>query len=180
MEAFISDELNESARRLAKLLGETAQRVVFAESCTAGLLSAVLSRVPGSSAYLCGSAVVYQEQTKSSWLSVPTRLFAERDAGVVSAETAEAMVLGVLKMTPQANWGASITGHLGPNAPPELDGIAWVGIGVRDASGVVFQGAHQLHLPVTSSDPVKTRLDRQQQAGAKLLDLLREAMQARA
>ncbi len=123
--------LKKSAVELAECLRKSGRRVVFAESCTAGLVSAALAQVPGISEFHCGSAVVYRLDTKTRWLDVPAELLI--DPGPVSEAVARAMAVGVLMKTPEADWAASITGHLGPNAPEELDGLVFLGIARRDA-----------------------------------------------
>lgn len=120
------------AREVAELLQRTGNRVVFAESCTAGLVSATLGRVPGISDFHCGSAVVYRLDTKAKWLGISEALL--KDPGPVSSEVAEAMARGVLGKTPEANLAASITGHLGPNAPDGQDGLVYIAIVERGAS----------------------------------------------
>ena len=59
-------DLNELAIRLADCLRLRSRRVVLAESCTAGLVSAALAQVPGVSEFHCGSAVVYRLETIGS------------------------------------------------------------------------------------------------------------------
>jgi nicotinamide-nucleotide amidase len=122
--------LRELAEQLAESLQSQRCRVVFAESCTAGLVSAALGRIPGISEYHCGSAVVYRLETKTRWLGVPAELLS--DPGPVSEIVANRMAAGVLANTPEADWSAAITGHLGPKAPEGLDGRAFIGIARRD------------------------------------------------
>jgi len=121
--------------RLAAATAERARlsglRIVLAESCTAGLVAQSLSRVPGASDWFCGSAVVYRNATKTAWLQVSAALLDAPEIGPVSAETAAAMTAGVLRMTPEATFAASVTGHLGPHAPPHLDGVVYVGLESR-------------------------------------------------
>lgn len=116
-----TQELYRAAERLAVLLVRRERRIVFAESCTGGLVSATLARVPGISAHHCGSAVVYRIETKAEWLGVSRELL--HDPGPVSEAVAAAMASGVLSRTPEAHLAVSVTGHLGPNAPPEQDGL---------------------------------------------------------
>ena len=123
--------LSATAKTLAALLAERRVRVVFAESCTAGLVSATLARVPGISEWHCGSAVVYRYQTKTDWLGVSARDLAKYSA--VSEPIARQMALGVLRSTVEADYSAAVTGHLGPQAPPELDGVIFIGIAHRRA-----------------------------------------------
>lgn len=122
-------ELGEAAQRLGVVLQRHQTQIVFAESCTAGLVSASLAAVPGISKWLCGSAVTYQEATKVCWIGVqPTDL---ENYTAVSEQVARAMAVGVLRFTPHADLAVSVTGHLGPGAPPELDAVIFIGTAVR-------------------------------------------------
>ena len=121
--------LESLAREIAVLLSRFQTKIVFAESCTGGLISATLARIPGISNFLCGSAVVYRLDTKSRWLGVPESMLI--NPGPVSEAVARAMADGALAHTPEADVAASITGHLGPDAPIDQDGLIFVGIAVR-------------------------------------------------
>lgn len=123
-----------AAQELYELLKQQDQRIVFAESCTAGLIAATLGRLPGVSQWLAGSAVVYQLATKEEWLQVGHDVL--QDPGPVSQVVSEQMARGVLQKTPHATIAASITGHLGPDAPADQDGIAWSSVAVRTLEGV--------------------------------------------
>jgi PncC family amidohydrolase len=118
-----------AARRVARLLEQTSHKIVFAESCTAGLVSASLSRIPGISAWHCGGMVTYRNKTKTAYLGIDPKIL--KRPGPVSELVARQMAEGVLSRTPDATMAASITGHLGPNAPPKLDGVVFVAIAVR-------------------------------------------------
>jgi PncC family amidohydrolase len=122
-------QLVKDAQRLARSLAELSVKVVFAESCTGGLIAASLAQVPGISDWLCGSAVTYRNDTKQQWLGVSGAKLIR--PGAVSAVVAREMAVGVLDMTPEAEWSASVTGHLGPDAPRPLDGVIYVGIARR-------------------------------------------------
>ena len=116
---------------IAALLRQTRRRIVFAESCTGGLVAASLARVPGISDFLCGSAVVYRLNTKMTWLGVSEASL--NDPGPVSDVVAREMILGVLACTPEADCAASITGHLGPLAPDDQDGLVFIGVACRSS-----------------------------------------------
>lgn len=122
-------DLMQAVGRLAAQLKEREIHIVFAESCTGGLVSAVLATVPGISKWLCGSAVTYQEATKTCWLGVPVDTLDRYTA--VSHQVASDMAAGVLRITPQAKLAVSVTGHLGPGAPQELDGTIFIGAAIR-------------------------------------------------
>jgi PncC family amidohydrolase len=174
-------QLVAEAERLADVLRRHRLRVVFAESCTAGLLAATLARVPGISEFLCGSAVVYRNATKAAWLGVPQAALDDPAVGPVSREVARHMALGVLAKTPEADLAASITGHLGPDAPPEQDGVLYVGIARRPAVGQAADSAsvQRFQLPPAApetQDAVARRLLRQQEAARLVLVALAEAI----
>jgi PncC family amidohydrolase len=129
------DRLESLARDVASTAVRQNERIVLAESCTAGLVAQLLSRIPGASRWLCGSAVVYRNETKSAWLGIDPRMLADPEIGPVSVTTARAMCRGVLERTPEATLAASVTGHLGPQAPPELDGRVCIACASRDPAG---------------------------------------------
>ena len=167
--------------RAAQALWNELQRqrvpFVFAESCTGGLLAATMTRIPGVSELFCGSAVVYQVETKQQWLEVPGRLL--RRPGPVSHEVAQAMARGVLRHTPAARFAVTTTGHLGPQAPPELDGVLYVGLGLRLPGGKRIRTAsHRVELlaPQRGVGPRQLRLRRQRQAVLRALELAQAAL----
>jgi nicotinamide-nucleotide amidase len=125
----VNPRIEQALQEVASLLLQRNIKIVFAESCTAGLISATLGRVAGISNVHCGSAVVYRLDTKTKWLGVPAPLLI--DPGAVSDPVARAMAEGVLSHTPEAVMAVSITGHLGPGAPAEQDGLIFVGIATR-------------------------------------------------
>ncbi len=85
--------------------------VATAESCTAGLVAASLTDVPGSSAVLDRGFITYSNAAKTEMLGVPGDLIAR--VGAVSEEVARAMALGALAHS-DAAIAVSITGIAGP------------------------------------------------------------------
>ena len=117
-------------QRAADSLRQLGWRVVFAESCTAGLVSAALGSIPGISEHLCGSAVTYRNQTKHDWLGVSQEPLV--NPGPVSQQVVQLMAQGVLNSTSEANVALAVTGHLGPDAPSQLDGLIHLGVACQD------------------------------------------------
>ena len=107
----IAEELVEEAEAVVKVLRGLKASVVTAESCTGGLIAAVLSRVPGVSDTLQGGFVVYTKEQKTRALGVPATLLEAR--GSVNAEVASQMVLGALERSP-ADIALAVTGVVGP------------------------------------------------------------------
>ena len=82
-----------------------------AESCTGGLVAALLTEVPGSSAAFDRGFVTYSNDAKSEMLGVPSALILAE--GAVSEAVARAMALGVLARS-RADLAVSVTGVAGP------------------------------------------------------------------
>src|SRR5688572_11698829 len=118
-----------AARRVARLLEAASRKVVFAESCTGGLVSGALTKIPGISNHHCGGVVVYRSETKTAYLGIPAATL--KTLGPVSAKVSELMARRVLEMTPEADIAVSVTGHLGPNAPATLDGRVFASVARR-------------------------------------------------
>lgn len=124
--------LGRIARQTAEELRRTGRKIVFAESCTAGLVSAALSRIAGVSEWHCGGVTTYRNETKAEYLGIPRSVLVE--PGPVSEPVARLMAAGVLRITPEADLSAAITGHLGPGAPPDLDGVVFLAVAHRDGA----------------------------------------------
>lgn len=150
-------------------LQRSGHQLVLAESCTAGLVAASLGAVPGISKHFCGSAVVYQERTKTAWIDVSATQLA--DTGAVTAEIAAAMAAGVLARTSFADLAVAVTGHLGPTAPAELNGMIYVAVQRRGTSANVHQ--HRLASP-TGQQVDDLRVRRQTEAAAIVLCAVRD------
>jgi PncC family amidohydrolase len=158
----------EVAKALVDRLADRDMRIVFAESCTGGLISAELAKVPGVSEWLCGSAVTYRCSTKVEWLGVSCEAIDQYTA--VSSQVAFQMATGVLEKTSEAAISASITGHFGPAAPDGFDGVVFIGVALRNTSGLptVEVTRHQLGK--------KQRQQRQAEAAELVLRLISEKL----
>jgi nicotinamide-nucleotide amidase len=86
-------------------------KIVSAESCTGGLIAALLTEIPGSSDVFERGFVTYSNESKCELLGVPNDLIARH--GAVSAEAAHAMALGALKHA-HADLVVAVTGIAGP------------------------------------------------------------------
>ena len=156
-------------KRAADSLQQLGWRVVFAESCTAGLVSAALGSIAGISEHLCGSAVTYRNRTKHDWLEVPQEVL--ENPGPVSEEVVQLMARGALDSTEEANIALAVTGHLGPSAPAELDGLIHIGVAYQNQ---VADPADKNSFAVSRFVRLKSnqRLSRQQEAAEEVLATL--------
>ena len=115
---------------LARLLTEARATLAIAESCTGGLIASQLAAVPGASAFLVGSAVVYTERMKTHWAHVPPELL-ERH-GAVSRPVAVALAEGI-RASCGTTYGLSVTGVAGPTGgtPEEPVGSVYCALSVE-------------------------------------------------
>ena len=88
-------------------------RVVTAESCTGGLIAALLTEVPGSSDVFEQGFVTYANEAKIKTLKVDEKLIEKH--GAVSEEVARAMAEGALKASHKADISVAVTGIAGPS-----------------------------------------------------------------
>lgn len=98
--------------QIHKLLTANQKTVAAAESCTAGLLSYLLTQRPGSSKYFVLGVSTYSNTAKTRLLKIPSRLIAKK--GAVSRDVALEMARSVRKLA-RADFGVAITGIAGPS-----------------------------------------------------------------
>jgi PncC family amidohydrolase len=123
------------------------RRIATAESCTAGMIAARLTDVPGSSAYVAGGVVAYANEAKSGMLDVQAALIEAH--GAVSEPVAEAMALGALHRF-DADTAVSTTGIAGPGGGSEEKPVGTVCFSVQLADGPTL--TRTLLLPGNRSD----------------------------
>ncbi len=102
-------------------------KIVTAESCTGGLIAALLTEIPGSSDVFERGFITYSNDAKCELLGVPETLLAAH--GAVSREVAGAMLDGALARS-RATLAIAVTGIAGPG-----------GGSVEKPVGLVFVGA---------------------------------------
>ena len=120
------------AEELVRILAAGNMNMAAAESCTAGLASDCIARIPGASKALWGSFVCYTADAKEKMLGVSESLI--REFGVVSEPVALAMAEGALGKS-GASWAFSVTGFAGPggdSAGVVPVGTVWIGIAGRN------------------------------------------------
>ncbi|MBO8218466.1 competence/damage-inducible protein A [Prochlorococcus marinus] len=97
---------------LIKELAKRNETIVFAESCTGGLLSSSITSISGSSQVFQGSIVSYSNELKNALLNISEEKLTKY--GAVSEEVCEAMAINV-KEKLGADWAIAISGIAGPN-----------------------------------------------------------------
>lgn len=94
------------------LLTERQLKIATAESCTGGLIAAMLTEVPGASLAVDRGFVTYSNEAKTEMLGVDPDLISR--VGAVSKEVAIAMVEGALSRS-DADIAVAVTGIAGPD-----------------------------------------------------------------
>lgn len=133
------DTLEECIGRILRDHGKT---VSAAESCTGGLISSLLTSVPGSSEYYLGSVTSYANEVKTGVLGVPEEII-ERH-GAVSSECVAAMAEGVRRLT-GSDYSVATSGIAGPGGGSEEKpvGLVWIGVSSQEGTEtfrMVFNG----------------------------------------
>ncbi len=105
------DDLIVSAQHLLGAMRQRRLLLATAESCTGGLISALLTEIAGSSDVVERGLVTYSNAAKIELLGVPQATL--ETYGAVSRETALAMVAGALRAS-HANLAVAVTGVAGP------------------------------------------------------------------
>jgi nicotinamide-nucleotide amidase len=108
------------------------RRCVTAESCTGGLVAALLTSIPGSSDVVERGFVTYSNEAKTELLSVPAETIVTH--GAVSAQTADAMARGALAHS-RADVAVSVTGVAGPGGGSADKPVGLVFLAVATAKG---------------------------------------------
>jgi nicotinamide-nucleotide amidase len=133
--------LTTAALQLREVLARRDQRIVLAESCTAGRIAATLSLLPGISGWLCGSFVVYRNESKAQWLGIDRRLLEDPQIGPVSQLVTEQLAEAALQSTAEAGCALAITGHVGPGVQePQLDGQIYCALAHTGSATVLSRG----------------------------------------
>jgi nicotinamide mononucleotide (NMN) deamidase PncC len=115
--------------------------------------------------------VTYQDGTKQAWLQIPESLLVQ--SGAVSETIAGWMSERVLANTPHADLAASVTGHLGPQAPARLDGVVFIAVSLRlRTAGQVVTSVVRHRLKNAS------RLGRQNEAARLVLQAVLQAIES--
>ena len=133
------DEWMKLAEHIGVVCVAEKRVIVGAESCTGGLVAAVLTSVSGSSAWVDRAFVTYSNEAKMEMLGVAT---ATLDAfGAVSEDTAREMALGALKNS-RATMAYSVTGVAGPTGGTATKPVGMVCFAFATAHSVTATTQH--------------------------------------
>jgi nicotinamide-nucleotide amidase len=127
--------LQEDAARLLAAFRTRGKRIVTAESCTGGLMAALLTEIPGSSDVLERGFITYSNAAKIGVLGVPVDLIAAH--GAVSEPVTRAMAEGALIASP-ADVSIAVTGLLGPGGGSQAKPVGLVHLAAARRGGATL------------------------------------------
>jgi nicotinamide-nucleotide amidase len=130
---MIDDAILLQAEQVLAACRAARLKLATAESCTGGLVAAVLTAIAGSSDVVERGFVTYSNAAKTELLGVPAELI--RAEGAVSQAVAARMADGALAHSP-ADIAVSITGIAGPGggSADKPVGLVWFGLARRGAA----------------------------------------------
>ncbi len=129
-------EILEKSAQVGERLRARASTLAVAESCTGGGLADAITDIPGSSDYFLGGIVSYSNSAKQRLLGVDPGTLDKH--GAVSPQVARQMAEGVRKAF-GADFGAGITGIVGPGGGTAEKPVGLVYIAVASRGGVDVQ-----------------------------------------
>jgi len=129
LEPALPRQLDEEAERLMHELCDRELRIATAESCTGGMLAALLTDIEGASHGFERGFVVYTEQSKSELLGIDPQLLKDNEA--VSDVVACAMAKGALARS-RADIALAVTGFAGPAGPGHEEGLVHFALVARE------------------------------------------------
>lgn len=123
--SMFPDDLKRSAAAVLEELAAQGLTLATAESCTGGLIAALLTEFPGSSTVVDRGFVTYSNDAKVEMIGVRAELIAAH--GAASREVALAMAEGALVHS-EADITVAVTGVAGPGGGTELKPVGLVHI----------------------------------------------------
>ena len=150
--------------KIGGLLKDRNATLAIAESCTGGLISHMITDVPGSSDYFLLSKVTYSNESKIKALHVSSSTI--ETYGAVHEATAAEMAAQVRKIA-NATYGLSTSGVAGPGGGSKEKPVGTVCIGLATPDSVESR---------TLYFPFKSRLSNKRIFAFTALDMLRKKL----
>lgn len=134
----IDSDLAAMAGHVLAAFRAAGRKIATAESCTGGLIAALLTSHAGSSDVFERGFVTYSNEAKSELLEVPASLL--HSPGAVSSVVAAAMATGALARS-RADAAVAVTGIAGPGggSPDKPAGLVFIAVAVRDEEGAMVE-----------------------------------------
>lgn len=158
---------------VGRLLKEAGLTLAVAESCTGGLISTLITDVPGSSDYFDRGFVTYSNEAKRRLLGVRARTL--REHGAVSHETCREMATGAL-MRAGTGVAVAVTGIAGPGGATASKPLGLVYVGVAGPGSEPRDGDDGVRVTVEEHHFAGPRDIVRKRAAIAALDLIRRRL----
>lgn len=163
LEPALPGDLDERAERIMRALCDRGLTVSTAESCTGGMLAALLTDIEGASHGFDRGFVTYSKRSKSDLLGIDRDLLDRNEA--VSEPVARAMAEGALDRS-DADFALAVTGFAGPAGDGCEEGLVHMALARRGGPTVHRAG----HFGSAGRGPVRIL------AMGAMLDMLEESL----
>lgn len=161
--AALPDHLDEQAERLMHRLCDRELTVATAESCTGGMLAALLTDIEGAGHGFERGFVTYTKDAKAELLGIGRDVLDKNEA--VSEVVARAMAEGALARS-HADVALAVTGFAGPAGDKHEEGLVHMALARRGGSTV-----HRVeHFGAIGRGPVRVK------SLKVMLDMLEQAL----
>ena len=117
-----------NSKELIKNLKKKKLKISFAESCTGGLMSSLITSNSGSSVVFNLGLVTYSNKAKNQILKVPKKII--KKYGAVSVQCCLSMVNNLSKIS-NSQINVSVTGIAGPKGGTKKKPVGLVFIGLK-------------------------------------------------
>lgn len=128
LEPALPSELDERAEQLMHRLCDRGWTIATAESCTGGMVAALLTDIQGASHGFDRGFVAYSKAAKTELLGIDPALLEDNEA--VSEPVARAMAEGALSRS-TAQVALAVTGFAGPAGDGCEEGLVHMALAVR-------------------------------------------------
>jgi len=163
LEPALPDELDRQAERLMKALCDRDLTIATAESCTGGMLAALLTDIEGAGHGFERGFVTYTKEAKTELLGIEPDVLDHNEA--VSESVARAMAEGALERS-KADFACGVTGFAGPAGEDCEEGLVHMALARRRGETV-----HRVeHFGAAGRGPVRLK------SLQAMLDMLEEAL----
>jgi nicotinamide-nucleotide amidase len=164
LEPALPDHLDEQADRLMHEICDRKLRVATAESCTGGMLAALLTDIEGASHGYDRGFVTYTEESKTELLGIEPDVLKNNEA--VSEVVARAMAEGALARS-HADIALGVTGFAGPAGKGHEQGLVHMALARRSRPTM-----HRVeHFGAVGRGPVRVK------SLKVMLDMLEQALE---
>lgn len=164
LEPALPDDLDDRAERLMHRLCDEGLTVATAESCTGGMLAALLTDIEGGGHGFDRGFVTYSKEAKTELLGIERDLLERNEA--VSEPVARAMAEGALSRS-KADIALAVTGFAGPAGDGCEEGLVHFALAARNG-----RPRHRVeHFGAIGRGPVRVK------ALGAMLEMLEQALQ---